>query len=76
MARHTQHAAQREANAAAASADAARVKLEEQTAIEKERANKEKVKSQRLLMRSLRAGGGGFFETDQGSTLGGSGVIG
>lgn len=78
MTRHKVHAAQREAKWAARAADEARLDLERQTQIEKERQNREKLKAQRLLMRSLRAGAGGYFETDQGSgqTLGGSGVIG
>ncbi len=77
MSRHKVHAAQREAAAAAQAADSARVDLENQTKIEKERQNREKIKAQRILMRSLRAGSGGYFETDAaGSTLGGSGVIG
>jgi hypothetical protein len=78
MSRHKVHAAQREAQAAAAAADAARADLEAQTKLEKERQNREKVKSQRILMRSLRAAQGGYFETDtgSGSTLGGSGVVG
>lgn len=76
MARNKAHAAQREAQAAAAAADGARRELEEQTKIEKERQNREKLKAQRVLMRSLRAGAGGYFETDSGTTLGGSGVIG
>ena len=80
MSRHKQHAAQREAKyaaeAAAVAAQQAVVELQQQTAIEKEKSNREKLKAQRILMRTLRAGGGGFFETDQGSTLGGSGVIG
>ncbi len=78
MSRHKVHAAQREAKAAAAAADSARIDLENQTKIEKERQTREKIKAQRILMRSLRAGSGGYFETDTGagSTLGGSGVIG
>lgn len=78
MSRHKVHAAQREAQAAAAAADSARADLEAQTKIEKERQNREKLKAQRVLMRSLRASSGGYFETDSGSgtTLGGSGVIG
>jgi len=77
MARHKVHAAQREAAAAAAQADTLRGELEAQTKLEKERTDREKMKAQRLLMRSLRAGSGGYFETDQGgSLLGGSGVIG
>ena len=79
MSRHKVHAAQREAAAAAGQADQLRGELEAQTKLEKERTDREKIKAQRLLMRSLRAGSGGFFETDagsQGELLGGSGVIG
>lgn len=78
MARHQLHAAQREAAAAAQAADAARVDLENQTKVEKERQTREKIKAQRILMRSLRAGSGGYFESDQGAgtLLGGSGVMG
>lgn len=78
MSRHKVHKAQREANAAAAEAQQARDELAANTAVEKEKANREKLKAQRLLMRSIRAGGGGYFETDQGkgTALGGSGVIG
>ncbi len=76
MARHKVHAAQREAKAAAAEAQSAREELNRNTALEKEKNNREKLKAQRILLRSIRAGSGGFFETDQGSTLGGSGVIG
>lgn len=78
MSRHKVHAAQREAKYAAQAADSARIDLENQTKIEKERQSREKIKAQRILMRSLRAGSGGYFESDQGSgtVLGGSGVIG
>ena len=76
MARHKVHAAQREASAAAADAQQVRTELAQNTAMEKEKSNREKMKAQRLLMRSIRAGGGGFFETDQGSSLGGDGVLG
>lgn len=77
MSRHKVHAAQREAKYAAQAADSARADLEAQTKIEKERQNREKLKAQRVLMRSLRASSGGYFETDgSGTTLGGSGVIG
>lgn len=76
MARHKVHAAQREAKAAAAEAQQVREELNKNTALEKEKNNREKLKAQRILMRSIRAGGGGYFETDQGSSLGGSGVIG
>jgi len=78
MSRHKVHKAQREADAAAAAADQARGELEAQTKLEKERTAREKNKAQRVLMRSLRAGSGGYFESDQGKStqLGGSGVIG
>jgi len=78
MARHKVHQAQRDAQYAAQAADTARQDLDKVTKAEKDKSNREKMKAQRLLMRSLRAGGGGYFETDQGggSTLGGSGVIG
>lgn len=76
MARHKVHAAQREAKAAAAEAQQARQELNANTTLEKANNNREKLKAQRILMRSIRAGGGGYFETDQGSSLGGSGVIG
>lgn len=77
MSRHTEHAAKREATAAAAAADATRLELENQTKIDKEKQNREKIKAQRILMRSMRSGAGGYFETDPGgSTLGGSGVLG
>lgn len=76
MSRFQSHSAQREAKAAAQAADVARVDLENQTKVEKERQSREKIKAQRILMRSMRAGSGGYFESDQGTTLGGSGVIG
>ncbi len=38
-------------------------------------ADRERTRAQRLLMRTLRASGGGFFETDP-QTLGGSGALG
>jgi hypothetical protein len=77
MARFNGHA-QREARSAASAADAARIDLENQTKVEKERQTREKIKAQRILMRSMRAGNGGYFESDtgKGQTLGGSGVIG
>jgi hypothetical protein len=76
MARHQVNAAKREANSAAAEAQKIREELTANTALEKEKSNREKLKAQRVLMRSIRAGSGGFFETDQGAKLGGSGVIG
>ena len=76
MARHQQHAAQREAQASAAQAQQIRNELAEQTKLEKDRAARERERAQRVMMRSLRAGSGGYFETDTNSTLGGSGVIG
>ena len=81
MARHTVHAAEREAQSAAEAADKARADLENMTRLEKEKTEREKQKAQRLLMRSLRAGGGGYFETDtstsgKGTLLGGTGAVG
>ncbi len=38
-------------------------------------ADRERTRAQRLLMRTLRASGGGFFETDP-QTLGGTGALG
>lgn len=76
MSRHKDNAALREAHAAAQEAERLRGELEAQTRAEKEKANREKIKAQRLLMRSLRAGSGGYFETDASAQLGGSGVIG
>lgn len=77
MSRHKVHAAQREAAAAARQADTLRGELQAQSKIERDRTDREKMKAQRLFMRSLRAGSGGYFETDtQGSLLGGSGVLG
>lgn len=75
MARHTVHKAQREAEAAADAANQTRMQLEEQTRIEKERSEREKLKAQRILSRSLRAGAGGYFESDS-DNLGGSGALG
>lgn len=69
---------QRQARDAAREAKAARMELAQQAQKDRERANREKVKAQRLMLRSLRAGAGGFFETDQptGQTLGGGGTLG
>lgn len=38
----------------------------------KRRLEQEKIKAQRMLIRSLRAGGGGIFESDVRSNLGGA----
>lgn len=76
MARHTEHAAQREAKKAAVIAEGTRQELAAATLLEKERIKREKEKSQRMLMRSIRSAGGGFFESDSGSTLGASGTLG
>jgi hypothetical protein len=76
MSRHKVHRAQREAEEAAAQAETLRGELERDRKLEKERTDREKKKAQRILMRSLRAGSGGYFESDAGSTLGGSGAIG
>lgn len=78
MARHTEHAAQREAKNAAKIAEGTRLELQQATLLEKERIRREKEKAQRMLMRSIRSSGGGFFESDTaaGSTLGSSGTLG
>lgn len=80
MTRHKVHAAEREAESAALAADKARADLENMTRVEKEKSEREKQKAQRLLMRSLRGGGGGYFETDAGTSkgtlLGGNGGVG
>lgn len=72
--------AERRAEDAARSSERSRQLLEDQTKILKARTDKEARKAQRLLMRSSRAAGGGFFESDSvkadQSSLGGSGVLG
>jgi len=70
--------AKREARTAASQAEAARSELAKQTAELKAQKERDQKRAERLLFRSLRASGGGFFATDAGagSTLGGSGVLG
>lgn len=68
--------ARRQAQEAANQAEAARQELEKQTKEYKRRADQEQRKAQRLLMRQLRAAGGGFFETDTSTSLGGTGALG
>ena len=55
-------------------------RLDKETKRLKDLANKEARKSQRFLIRSSRAAGGGFFESDDAGakdpTLGGSGELG
>lgn len=72
--------AERQAEEAARAANQARQNLEEQTKILKQRSEREARKAQRILMRSSRAAGGGYFSTDApkpaADSLGGSGVLG
>lgn len=68
--------ARRQADAAARQAEAARQELVKQTEEFKRRTNQEQQKVNRLLMRQLRAAGGGYFETDTSTTLGGTGALG
>lgn len=68
--------ATRQAQDAANQAESARQELEKQTREYKQRADREQRKAQRLLMRQLRAAGGGYFETDTSSSLGGTGELG
>jgi hypothetical protein len=67
--------AKRQAQYAAEEAERVRGELTRQTEELKRQREQEKRKAQRLLMRSLRASGGGFFETDA-QTLGSAGVLG
>lgn len=55
--------AKRQAREAAERSDVATAELRQQTKILKQRSDREKERSGRLLMRSIRAGGGGFYET-------------
>lgn len=66
-------AARRQAEAAAAQSREEAARLREQTEILKNQTKQQKQKSQTIMMRALRARGGGFFETDQ---LGGGGSLG
>lgn len=73
--------AERRAEDAARRSDEATRKLNEQTEKLKKRSEKEQNKAQRLLIRSSRAAGGGFFSTDTPKaaatdSLGGSGDLG
>lgn len=67
--------AKREARESAQQATIATQKLQEQTTLLKERSDAEKTRAQRLLMRSMRAAGGGYFESAS-NTLGSTGVLG
>lgn len=69
--------AKRQAKAAAAQSEQARIELAQQTEFLRKQSEDEKKRANRLLLRSVRAAGGGFFETDSGGqTLGGTGVLG
>lgn len=68
--------AKRDARASAHRAESAEQELREQKDIAKRKADREQQRAQRLLARSLRASAGGFFESDAGTTLGGSGSLG
>lgn len=72
--------ARREAQAAAETSRREAEALRQQTVLAQTRADEAAKRAQRLLMRNLRARGGGLFETDfmadAGSTLGGGGVLG
>lgn len=67
--------ARTQARIAANQATGERIVLQRQTEELKRQSEEEKRRAQRLLMRSMRASSGGFFETDP-QTLGGSGVLG
>ena len=62
--------ARREARDAAQQAQAAQTQLAQQEEELKRQREREKARAQRLLMRSMRAAGGGIFETDTQQTLG------
>lgn len=66
--------AKRAANQAAESSRIEAENYRQQTSLLQRRTEDQSKKAQRLLMRSLRARGAGFFETDfaPGSTLGGN----
>lgn len=67
--------AKRRANAAAEASRAEAENFRQQTSILQKRTDEQARKAQRLLIRSLRSRGAGFFETDfnSASSLGGSG---
>lgn len=68
--------AKRAANQAAEASRAEASNLREQTSILQRRTEEQSKKAQRLLMRSLRARGAGFFETDfADSALGGASSV-
>ena len=70
--------AKRQARAAAEASREEAANLRSQTEILKKRTESQAMKAQRILMRSLRARGAGFFETDftPADTLGGGGTLG
>lgn len=73
--------ARRRAEDAARQSEEARLVLEKQNKILKERTDRDRIRAQRLLMQQLRAGSGGFFGGDfpggggSDSSLGGSGDL-
>lgn len=70
--------AKRQARAAAEASREEAANLRSQTEILKKRTESQAMKAQRILMRSLRARGQGFFETDfaPADRLGGEGGLG
>ncbi len=70
--------AKRRANQAAEASRVESENMRQQTAILQKRTEDASKKAQRVLMRSLRARGAGFFETDfaPAATLGGGGTLG
>ena len=69
--------ARRAANAAAEASREQANLLKEQTNQLRKQAERNAMRAQKILFRSLRARGGGFFESDSSnSLLGGSGVLG
>ena len=68
--------AKRAASDAAAASREEAARYREATAMVKQRTEQERLKAQRLLMRSLRSRGTGIFESDFISTLGGQGTLG
>lgn len=65
----------RQAREAAFQSDLLRRQFEDQARLQREQSARETKRAQRLLMRSIRAGSGGIFETDP-QTLGAGGVLG
>lgn len=70
--------AKRQANQAAEQSRVEAENMRKQTAILQKRTEDQALKAQKMLMRSLRARGAGYFETDftPSATLGGGGTLG